>query len=190
MGFIYIGVFILVIVLVVQISDYLQNGKHSKATVPRRVTVDHLRENKSNSVVTQTRQGLFNKSQKLAIIACLEMISSGGGHIMNTPKRKAQKAMIASTLVNDFGLGQTEWNNYSKNLTPYSVINSMSTLDSKSKELFFAHVFQVLGCGGVPTYEEITIAENVCDKVAGISNKMFERYMDNIDSMLNSVQTY
>lgn len=159
-----------------------------KNTPVKRVTVDSLpnnrvvKHNSSSYLIDET----FNDEQKLAVTSCLEMISSVGSDNVNTPKRKAQKNLIANILSKEFNLTQEYWSNYSKNLTPKSVQATMHSLDTKGKRFFFAYVFELLAIGGIPSQKELMVAENICEKVAGISNYEFEKYMDETDNMLNS----
>jgi hypothetical protein len=154
----------------------------------RRVTVDSLpnnrltNENSSSYIINE----LFNNEQKLAVVACLEMISSVGSNNINTAKRESQKILIAKILSKDFNLNQVSWNSYYNNLTPSSVQETMHSLNSKGKRFFFSFVFDLLGKGGIPSQKEIMVAENICEKVAGISNYSFEKYMNETDKMLDT----
>ena len=165
----------------------LKSEARSKAPV-RRVTVDSLpnnqvpKQNGSSYVINE----IFNTEQKLAVTACLEMISSVGSNNVNTAKRQSQKVLIAKILSKDFNLNQERWNSYSNNLTPSSVQETMHTLNAKGKRFFFTFVFDLLGKGGIPSQKEIMVAENICEKVAGISNYSFEKYMDETDKMLDA----
>jgi len=154
----------------------------------RRVTVDSLpnnqvpKQNSSSYVINE----IFNTEQKLAVTACLEMISSVGSNNVNTAKRQSQKVLIAKILSKDFNLNQERWNSYSNALIPSSVQATMHSLDSKGQRFFFSFVFDLLAKGGIPSQKEIMVAENICEKVAGISNYTFEKFMDETDNMLNS----
>lgn len=165
----------------------LKSEAISKSPV-RRVTVDSLpnnqvpKQNSSSYVINE----IFNTEQKLAVTACLEMISSVGSNNVNTAKRQSQKILIAKILSKDFNLNQERWNSYSNDLTPSSVQETMHSLDSKGKRFFFSFVFDLLAKGGIPSQKEIMVAENICEKVAGISNYTFEKYMEETDNMLNS----
>uniref|UniRef100_UPI00404B436C hypothetical protein n=1 Tax=Gelidibacter sp. TaxID=2018083 RepID=UPI00404B436C len=187
LGFVMIAIFIYIIVSNKRADRKLVEELRSKNGV-RRVTVDSLPENqtsiKNNS--SYVINELFNSEQKLAIIACLEMISSVGSNNINTAKRESQKVLIAKILSKDFNLNQERWNNYSNDLTPSSVQATMHSLDSKGKRFFFSFVFELLAKGGIPSQKEIMVAENICEKVAGISNYTFEKFMEETDNMLNS----
>jgi hypothetical protein len=185
-------VLIFVIFLYVKATDKsaerkLKSDARSKTPI-RRVTVDSLpnnqvpNQNGSSYVINE----LFNSEQKLAITSCLEMISSVGNNNTNTAKRIAQKKMIAKTLSIDFNLNQERWDNYSNNLTPSSVQSTMHSINEKGKRFFFSFVFDLLATGGIPSQKEIMVAENICEKVVGISNYMFEKFMYETDNMLNS----
>lgn len=185
-------ILLFVIFIFIKVTDKsaerkLKNQARSKAPI-RRVTVDSLpnnqvpKQNSSSYVLNE----LYNSEQKLAITACLEMISSVGSNNINTSKRIAQKKMIAKTLSIDFSLNQERWDNYSNNLTPSSVQSTMHSIDKKGKRFFFSFVFDLLATGGIPSQKEIMVAENICEKVAGISNYMFEKFMDETDNMLDS----
>lgn len=181
-------VLLFVIYIYIKATDKKPSSKSNSKAPVRRVTVDSLpnnrvqKQNSTSYVIDET----FNKEQKLAVIACLEMISSVGSNNQNTPKRTIQKNMIANSLSKDFNLTQESWNNYSRKLTPNSVQATMHSLDAKGKRFFFSYVFDLLGKGGVPSQEEIMVAENICEKVVGISNYEFEKYMDETDNMLNA----
>ncbi len=187
LGFVMFAVIIYILISNKRAERKLISELRSKQPV-RRVTVDSLpsnqleHKNDSSYVVDE----IFNKEQKLAVTSCLEMISSVGSDNLNTPKRKAQKNIIANILSKDFNLTQENWNNYSNNLTLKSVQATMHSLNPKGKRFFFACVFDLLATGGIPSQKEIMIAENICEKVAGISNYQFEKYMDETDSMMNS----
>ena len=57
---------------------------------------------------------------------------------------------------------------------------------NKKFGFFFSFVFDLLATGGIPSQKEIMVAENICEKVVGISNYMFEKFMYETDNMLNS----
>ncbi|WP_405201442.1 hypothetical protein [Dokdonia sp. LLG6352-1] len=187
LGFVMFAIIIYILVSNKRAERKLISEARSKKPV-RRVTVDSLannqvqKQNSSSYVINE----IFNTEQKLAVTACLEMISSVGSNNVNTAKRQSQKILIAKILSEDFNLNQERWNSYSNILTPSSVQATMQSLDSKGKRFFFSFVFDLLVKGGIPSQKEIMVAENICEKVAGISNYTFEKFMDETDNMLNS----
>jgi len=159
-----------------------------KTTGPRRVTVDYLSDNQTDYKNSQAQEDeIFNKEQKLAVISCLEMISSLPSHMINLTKRAAQKEMISRTLINNFKLTEESWGQYKKNIEPNKLQTVMSALTQKQKRIFFAYVFELLGIAGIPTQQEIMVAENLCEKVANISNNDFEKLMSETAKMLDSL---
>lgn len=180
-------VFLIILGFSIVIYMIYQSNKKSespKIVEPRRVMVDSLKKNTLSNQDKIIIDDAFSRTQKLAVISTLQMISLGTNYNKLTHKRMEQIIMLTKTQLS-FGITQEEREEYELYLTPSSLQMVMHSLSKIGKEFFLTYVFDLLATGGNPSEIEIGIAINTCKKIVGISDIEFSNSIQKIDSMMN-----